>query len=109
MPDTRPPIISLTDLRVLLADPALRIWLIHATDTRPFAAGHIAGSLAGPDLPALRRLARDVPIVVYAEDEHAVAAPRIAADLQGRGVEVRWFAGGIRAWVHAGLPLEGSG
>ena len=109
MPEPLLAAVSLAELRALLADPALRLWLIHATDAHPFAAGHIPGSLARPDVGLLRRLGHDVPIVVYGEDEHAVAAPALVAELHHLDVEVAWFAGGLAAWTAAALALERSG
>jgi rhodanese-related sulfurtransferase len=109
VPETSIPVVSLATLRSLLGDPSLRCWLVHATDAHPFAAGHIPGSLARPELTLLRRLAIDVPIVVYGEDEHARAAPELATELLRLDVEVAWFVGGLAAWTAAGLPLEPSG
>ncbi len=109
MPEPLLAAVSLAELRALLADPALRLWLIHATDAHPFTAGHIPGSLARPDVGLLRRLGHDVPIVVYGEDEHAVVAPTLVAELHHLDVEVAWFAGGLAAWTAAALPLERSG
>jgi rhodanese-related sulfurtransferase len=109
VPETSVPIVTLETLRTLLADPSLRCWLVHATDAQPFASGHIPGSLARPELTLLHRLATDVPIVVYGEDERARAAPELATELLRLDVQVTWFAGGLAAWTAAGLPLEPTG
>jgi rhodanese-related sulfurtransferase len=109
VPERPVPVVSLTALRSLLGDPSLRCWLVHATDAHPFAAGHIPGSLARPELALLRRLAVDVPIIVYGEGEHASAALELATELLLLDVEVTWFVGGLAAWTAAGLPLERSG
>jgi len=109
MPEPSVPTVSLAQLRALFTDPQLRCWLIHATDTQPFTAGHVPGSLAQPDTRLLRRLGAEVPIVVYGEDEQASAAPALVRELHHLGVEVAWFAGGIAGWTAAGLPLERSG
>jgi rhodanese-related sulfurtransferase len=109
VPEASIPVVSLDTLRALLGDPSLRCWLVHASDATPFAVGHIPGSLARPELTLLSRLAIDVPIVVYGEDEHASAAPELATELLRLGVEVSWFVGGLAAWTAAGLSLERSG
>ena len=75
----------------------------------PSPQGISLGALARPDIGLLRRLADDVPIVVYGEDEHSGTAPELAAELNHLDVEGTWFAGGLAAWTAAGLPLERSG
>jgi rhodanese-related sulfurtransferase len=109
VPEPLVPVVSIATLRTLLGDPSLRFWLVHATDAHPFAAGHIPGSLARPAVALLRRLAEEVPIVVYGEDEHASAASALATELRDLDVDVAWFTGGLAAWTAAGLPLERSG
>lgn len=100
------PLVSTAALEAALADPGLRIWLIHATDRVAFGAGHLPGALACPDDASLARLAGGTPVVVYGEDEHARAAPALVVRLRAAGVEVAWFAGGLVAWAAAGLPVE---
>jgi 3-mercaptopyruvate sulfurtransferase SseA len=101
--------ISVTALRALLDDPGLSVWLIHAADQVAFREAHIPGALACPQDTLLRRLAGDVPVVVYGEDDQAEAAPALTAVLRHLDVEVVWFPGGLAAWRAAGLPVERSG
>lgn len=103
------PVVSIAVLHGALADPRLPFWLIHATDRAAFPVGHIPGALARPDDALLARLAEAIPVVVYGEDEHARAAPSLAARLRAWDVEVAWFAGGLAAWAAAGLPVETCG
>lgn len=108
MPDPTIRRISVTALRALLDDPGLCIWLIHATDQVAFREAHIPGALARPDDTLLRRLAIDVPVVVYGEDDRAEAAPALATALHHLDVDVVWFPGGLGAWRADGLPVEQS-
>lgn len=109
MPDPTIRRISVPALRAMLDDPALCVWLIHATDQVAFREAHIPGALARPEGTLLRRLAGDGLVVVYGEDDLAEAAPALAALLHQLDVEVAWFPGGLAAWRAAGLPVEWSG
>jgi 3-mercaptopyruvate sulfurtransferase SseA len=109
MPDPTFPTISLEQLRTRLADPRQRTWLVHATDTLPFHEGHIPGALARPDDVVLERLGRDVPLVIYGEDDAARAAPALVSRMAHLHVEAAWFATGLAGWRAADLPVERSG
>jgi 3-mercaptopyruvate sulfurtransferase SseA len=109
MPELAIPTVTVAELRSVLADPARGWWLVHATDRAGFHEGHIPGALARPSDTQLHRLGRTARILVYGEDEHAVAAPTLTAALHRLGVEAAWFAGGLAAWTEAGLTIQRSG
>lgn len=106
-------------------------WRLDVPEGRPgYLAAHIPGAVyvdlerelsrAGhPEegrfpLPALAELeaaARrwgidDGDLVVAYDDNDAIAASRAWWLLRRRGVDIRVLDGGIRAWVHAGLPVD---
>lgn len=109
MPHPSTPTISLGQLHARLADRHRRTWLVHATDSLPFHDGHIPGALARPDEAVLERLARDVPLVIYGEDESARAAPVLVSELARVHAEAVWFRAGLAGWRAAGLPIDRSG
>lgn len=101
--------VTVGELRSLLADPVRGWWLVHATDHAGFHEGHIPGALARPNDALLHRLGRSARIVAYGEDEHAATAPALVAALRRLGIEAAWFAGGLSAWTAAGLTIDRSG
>jgi rhodanese-related sulfurtransferase len=103
------PNLSTDEVLATLADGGRPSWLVHVTDRTAFRDGHIPGALARPQEEVLHRLGAIAMIVVYGEDEHAELAPALVAALQGSGVEVAWYSGGLAAWRRAGRPVERSG
>jgi rhodanese-related sulfurtransferase len=104
MHDARVPIISTAELHRWVAGGG-RLWLAYAADPAAFAAGHIPGSLAAStDLPPA--LFAATPVVVYGADGTAVRATALAGRLAAHDVAVSWYAGGLRAWVAAGLAVD---
>jgi rhodanese-related sulfurtransferase len=73
-------------------------------------AGHIAGSRhieLGRLGAAAREIDRDVPVVFYCR---VGARSAMAADaFRNAGFDAHTLAGGLLAWVDAGLPLEPEG
>lgn len=100
-----PATVSTELLRRLVAGDAA-LWLVYAPDQSAFAEGHIPGSLTGTDEQLLAALPAGAPLVVYGEDDRAGRARDLAAQLSHVGRDVRWYAGGLRAWSAAGLPVE---
>lgn len=102
-----PPTISTEGLHRLLSGGA-PLWLVFAADRAAFHDGHIPGSLSATDAQLLQALPAHSPVVVYGEDHAATRAKALAADLTAAGRDARWYAGGLRGWASAGLPLEGA-
>jgi len=62
------------------------------------------------DPNALNRCAEEFPdgqlVFVYCTCVREATSVRVARELQNRGVRVAVIKGGLRAWKHAGLPVE---
>ena len=101
-----PPTMTTAELRRLM-NSAEPLWLIHLPDDPDSSPGHIAGSLATNDEDLLTALTDATPMVFYGEHSHAVRARTLATRFASQGRDARWYAGGLRAWTAAGLPVEG--
>jgi len=100
-----PPTITTADLHRLVAR-AEPLWLIYVPQDPGSQHGHIPGSLATTDEDLLAALAAETPVVVYGDSTDATRAQRIAARFAAQGRDTRWYAGGVRAWIEAGHPIE---
>lgn len=101
-----PPTITTAELRRLV-NSAEPLWLIDVPDVARSWHRRIAGSLATNDEDLLAALAGATPMVFYGEHSHAVRARKLATRFASEGRDARWYAGGLRAWTAAGLPVEG--
>ena len=102
-----PPTISTDRLHCLLTGGA-PLWLVYAPDSAAFRDGHIPGSLTATDAQLLEALPAGTPIVIYGEANAARRARTLTAKLAGTGRDARWYAGGLRQWTSAQLPIERS-
>lgn len=102
-----PPTITTAELHRLLVQ-ADQLWLIYVPDTSAVTSGHIPGSLATSDEALLTALAVETPMVLYGDDAHSTAVRALAARLASRGSNVRWYVGGLEAWIAADHPVEGA-
>jgi rhodanese-related sulfurtransferase len=75
-----------------------------------FRARHIPGSVGYPSpRAALRELARDDQIILYANNHHRSNTSAAAAALTAHGYRnVRTYPGGLADWQVAGYPFEGN-
>jgi rhodanese-related sulfurtransferase len=75
-----------------------------------FRARHIPGSVGYPSpRAALRELARDDQIILYANNYHRSSTSAAAAALVAHGYRnVRTYPGGLADWQAAGYPVEGN-
>jgi rhodanese-related sulfurtransferase len=75
-----------------------------------FRARHIPGSVGYPSpRTALRELARDDQIILYANNYHRSSTSAAAAALVAHGYRnVRTYPGGLADWQAAGYPVEGT-
>ncbi len=102
--------IEAADLRERLMS-ADRPVLVNALAREAFEEERIPGSISIPASEAVRLagdiLAKDQAIVVYCASKHCTASPTLAQKLVDLGyTQVTDFDGGIKAWEHAGLPVE---
>jgi rhodanese-related sulfurtransferase len=87
--------------------------LVDALSLISFAASHLPGAINIPpervdDLAPRRLPDLDAEIVVYCASPTCTSSVEVAERLLELGyTQVRHYAGGKRAWVDAGLPLEG--
>lgn len=107
MTGPRVPVITVTEVRRLMTAEAALMWLVHATDAVLFIDRHIPGAIQLPTDRVVRQLGLTALLIVYGEDPLAHTAPSVAEDLHRHGIEVSWLAGGLQAWVDAGLAVEG--
>ena len=75
-----------------------------------FRARHIPGSVGYPSpRAALRELARDDQIILYANNHYRSNTSAAAAALAAHGYRnVRIYPGGLADWQAAGYPVEGN-
>ena len=75
-----------------------------------FRARHIPGSVGYPSpRAALRELARDDQIILYANNHYRSNTSAAAAALAAQGYRnVRIYPGGLADWQAAGYPVEGN-
>lgn len=71
---------------------------------------HIPGSMIFENAAeAASHLSRDREVVVYCTNPNCAASYRLYYYLRSLGfTRIARFAGGIEAWLEAGLPVEGS-
>jgi rhodanese-related sulfurtransferase len=87
--------------------------LVDALSPMSFAAAHIPGALNLTPGWVDDRVRRRIPdleteVVVYCMDSDCDSSVRVATRLTELGYRnIRHYAGGIRDWTEAGLPLEG--
>jgi rhodanese-related sulfurtransferase len=95
------------DARKLVVEGAQ---LIDVRVEHEWEAGHIPGATHVP-LPDLDRRAgaidRERPVVFYCRGDNR--SDMAAAAFAAAGYEASVLAGGVQAWVEAGLPLEPEG
>jgi rhodanese-related sulfurtransferase len=87
--------------------------LVDALSTISYAASHLPGAISMPpervdDLAPRRIPDLGAEIVVYCASPTCTSSVEVAERLVELGyTQVRHYAGGKRAWIDAGLPLEG--
>lgn len=87
--------------------------LVDALSLISYAASHLPGAINMPpervdDLAPRRISGLDAEIVVYCASLTCTSSVEVAERLVELGYgRVRHYSGGKRAWVDAGLPLEG--
>jgi len=102
-----------TEVPIDQAQDAIRAadLLIDVREADEFAAGHLAGAVSMPrgvlefrlsGTPALER--RDLRVVLYCKTSGRAALAACALQSMGY-LNVQSIAGGIEAWVQAGLPI----
>ncbi|HZH32282.1 MAG TPA: rhodanese-like domain-containing protein [Pyrinomonadaceae bacterium] len=100
--------VSVSELQIKLK--AKSVTLIHVGAKGEYETGHIPGALSMPEEEVsarVRRLPKNRPIVVYCFCGEAEASRRAAGELRIHGfANVSVLAGGYRAWLDAGLPVE---
>ncbi|XVV04864.1 rhodanese-like domain-containing protein [Actinosynnema sp. CA-248983] len=86
--------------------------LVEARSREAFAKARIPGAINLPhwemDAETTKDWDRDLVYVVYCESFECNAATKGALKLSTLGFRVKRLAGGIRAWLDAGYPAEGS-
>jgi len=101
--------ISLTEAADLVAEAPEGLVILDVRTPEEFAAGHLAGAVnldvrAAGSAAELEALDRDVPYLMYCRTGNISAQVReIMRELSF--TEVYEVAGGIAAWVEAGLPV----
>jgi rhodanese-related sulfurtransferase len=87
-----------------------RLTLVMFMERAAFDRMHIPGSVQCADAPeAMRRFAKDEPIVGYCSTDACVYSKRVCTQLVEHGwTRVTHFHGGLWAWQEAGYPLEGT-
>jgi rhodanese-related sulfurtransferase len=83
--------------------------LVNTRGEWAFRAKHIPGSIHFPTIEeALASLRPEEEIVVYCADVNCPASVAAYRTLERNGYHnLRRYAGGVREWEEAGLPLEG--
>lgn len=91
-------------------DGAEPIQLVMALEPWAYERLHIPGSMNFETaFQAAQHLNRDREVVVYCANPHCPASYRMYYYLASSGfTRIVRFAGGIEAWLEAGLPVEGS-
>jgi len=84
--------------------------LVMFMDPAAFDQMHIPGSIQCTDArEAMRRFAKDDPIVGYCSTDACVYSRMMCMQLVRNGyTKVTHFLGGLWAWEQAGYPLEGT-
>jgi rhodanese-related sulfurtransferase len=87
-----------------------KIMLVMFMDRASFDRMHIPGSIHCADArAAIRRFAKDDPIVGYCSTDACVYSKKMCTQLVEAGyTDVTHFFGGLWAWQQAGYPLEGT-